>query len=83
MGAALRPFREVRGLDPGVRAIRRGRGLRVVVASPADPVEQDLDLVPVGEIPLVSLGGWQVVRWLPWGFWQPGRVGVGHLHLWG
>lgn len=38
--------------SPGGRAIRRGRGLRVSRALPADPVEQDLDLVPVGEIPL-------------------------------
>lgn len=29
----------------------------MVVASPADPVEQDLDLVPVGEIPLSRGGG--------------------------
>lgn len=33
-------------------------------APPTDPVEQDFDLVPVGEIQLVSLGGWEDVGWL-------------------
>lgn len=38
--------------SPRGRAIRKGRGLRVFQAPPTDPVEQDLDLVPVGQIPL-------------------------------
>lgn len=38
--------------------MRRGRGLRVLRALPANPIEKDLDLVPVGEIPLVTLGAW-------------------------
>lgn len=42
--------------SPRGTPIRRGRGLRVLRAPPTDPVEQDFDLVPVGEIQLSR--GW-------------------------
>lgn len=60
MGVVLSPFREVPELHPGSRTIRRGRRLRESRAPPAHPIEQDLDLVPVGEV-LMSLGGWKDV----------------------
>lgn len=50
-------------------------------ALPANPIEKDLDLVPVGEIPPVTLGGLQGVSWFCRDFGQPERVGTGHPYL--